>query len=112
MHAPILSQSQLDQLDQYTIACTPETSETSEWHNLWWCIRNVPGDVCRYLYFMRFSLLLWLFLPTLALLDYLPHHRGSPFRQLYLCLPAGPPALRDEPGQSAELFSFCRQRLL
>jgi hypothetical protein len=47
----------------------PETTETPEWHNLWWCIRNVPGDVCRYLYFMRFSLLLWLFLPTLAFLD-------------------------------------------
>lgn len=48
---------------------TAETDETPEWHSLWWCIRNVPGDVCRYLYFMRFSLLLWLFLPTLALLD-------------------------------------------
>jgi hypothetical protein len=51
---------------------TAETNEMPEWHNLWWCIRNVPGDLCRYLYFMRFSLLLWLFLPTLALLDINP----------------------------------------
>jgi hypothetical protein len=30
------------------------------------------NSICRYLYFMRFSLLLWLFLPTLALLDINP----------------------------------------
>jgi hypothetical protein len=51
---------------------TPEPTETPEWHNLWWCLWNVPGDVCRYLYFMRFSVLLWAFLPTLALLDINP----------------------------------------
>jgi hypothetical protein len=56
MHAPILSQSQLDQLNQPIMGCNPETSETPEWRSLWWCIRNVPGDVCRYLYFMRFTL--------------------------------------------------------
>lgn len=49
-----------------------ETPETREWHNFWWCIRNVPGDICRYLYFMRFSLLLWLLMPLLALLDINP----------------------------------------
>jgi hypothetical protein len=27
---------------------TAETNEMPEWHNLWWCIRNVPGDLCRY----------------------------------------------------------------
>ena len=48
------------------------TSETPEWHNLWWCIRNVPGKVRRYLYFMHFSLSLWLILPALALLDLKP----------------------------------------
>ena len=71
MHASIPSLA-LNQLDPSPAGCTPETTETPEWHNLWWCIRNVPGDVCRYLYFMRFSLLLWLFLPTLALLDISP----------------------------------------
>jgi hypothetical protein len=49
-----------------------ETSETTEWHHLWWCVRNGPGDLFRYLYFMRFSLLLWLFMPLLALLDINP----------------------------------------
>ncbi len=53
-------------------AAAHETSETTEWHNLWWCVRNVPGDLFRYLYFMRFSLLLWLFMPLLALLDINP----------------------------------------
>jgi|SRR5579859_1179051 len=70
MHAPILSQSQLDQLPRPTIVS--RTSETPEWHNLWWCVRKVPGRVRRYLYFMHFSLLLWLILPTLALLDINP----------------------------------------
>ena len=70
MHAPILSQSQLDQLHRPTMVFT--TSKTPEWHSLWWCIRNVPGDVRRYLYFMHFSLSLWLILPTLALLDFNP----------------------------------------
>jgi hypothetical protein len=72
MHAPILSQGQLDQLDHLPIGCTPEARKPPKWHNLWWWIRNVPGDVCRCLYFMRFSLLLWLFLPTLALLGIYP----------------------------------------
>jgi hypothetical protein len=67
MHALILSQSQLDQLDHLSIRCTQEARETPKWHSLWRCIRNVPGDVCRCLYFMRFSLLLWLLLPTLTL---------------------------------------------
>jgi hypothetical protein len=48
------------------------TSQTPEWHNLRWCIRNVPGDVRRYLYFIHFSLSLWLILPALALLDLNP----------------------------------------
>jgi hypothetical protein len=61
MYAPILSQSQLDRLDQLAIGCSPDNSETPDWHNLWWCIRNVRGDVCRYLYFVR---LLLLFLTT------------------------------------------------
>jgi hypothetical protein len=69
---PILSQSQLDQVNHPTMAFTSGTRETPAWHNLWWCVRHVPGDVSRYLYFMHFSLLLWLILPTLALLDINP----------------------------------------
>jgi hypothetical protein len=77
MYYPILSQSQLDQLDQLPIGCTLGTGKTREWHNLYGCIRNVTGDVFRELYFMRFSLFLWLFLPGLALLDI---HSGIAFR--------------------------------
>jgi hypothetical protein len=69
MYAPILSQSQLDQLDQLPTGCTSRIRKTPAWHNVWWRFGNVPGDVCRDLYFMRFSLFLWLFLPSLALLD-------------------------------------------
>lgn len=55
-----------------TEAHEPESNEIPERRSVWWCICNVPGDIFRYLYFMRFSLLLWLFLPALALLDINP----------------------------------------
>jgi hypothetical protein len=39
---------------------------------IWYCLRHTPGDLLRYLYFMRFSLILWLSMPLLVVLDFFP----------------------------------------
>ena len=48
------------------------TNPVGEWHPLWWCVVHAPGDMLRYLYFMRFSLLLWLSMPAIAVADMSP----------------------------------------
>ena len=68
-------------LDRPLAGCTPETTETPEWPNLLWCIRNVPGDVCRFK--LAHHLMKILCFPGLG------HHPRHPSGVLFLIRPDG-----------------------